>query len=91
MHSETEEIFLIEKLILGGKETLYRIHRLKWEECLGKEAKIFTRISVNQKKYTYVCGFAPGLHPFVCSIKGQVRVSLHCITQVEFWGILKIM
>ena len=25
------------------------IHRLKWEECLGKQAKIFTRISVNQK------------------------------------------
>ena len=54
MLSETEEILLIEKLILGGKETLYRIHRLKWEECLGKQAKIFTRISVNQKK-GYIC------------------------------------
>ena len=50
MRSETEEMFLIVKLILGGKETVNRIHRSKWEECLGTQAKIFTRISVNQKK-----------------------------------------
>ena len=65
MHSETEEIFLIEKLILGGKETLYRIHRLKWEECLGKEAKIFTRISVNQKK---------NIHMYVDSLQDCTRL-----------------
>lgn len=74
MHSETEEMFLIEKLILGGKETVNRIHRSKWEECLGTQAKIFTRISVNQKKKSYICGLAPGLHLSVCSIKGQFKV-----------------
>ena len=56
MHSGTEEIFLKEKLILGIKETLNKIHRLKWEECLGKQAKIFTRVPVCPKKiHIYVC------------------------------------
>lgn len=56
MHSETEEIFLKEKLIVGLKETLNKIHRLEWEECLGKQAKIFARVPVCQKKkkYTYM-------------------------------------
>ena len=58
MHSETGEIFLIEKLIFRGKETLNKTHRLKWEECLEKQAKIFIRLSVNQKKKIYIYIYA---------------------------------
>lgn len=84
MHSETEEIFLKEKLIIGLKETLNKIHRLEWEECLGKQAKIFARVPVCQKKNTHICMLVPGLHLFVCATKGQLRVSLHHVIQDEF-------
>lgn len=48
MHSEIEEIFLKEKLILGVKEAQNKIHRVKWGEFLGEQAKISTRVPICQ-------------------------------------------
>lgn len=47
MHSEIEEIFLKEKLILGIKEAQNKIHRVRWGEFL-EQAKISTRVPVCQ-------------------------------------------